>query len=134
VVKSRLAAYDVRSRTAQPPVNDKAAFMNFMKANTTEEEKHLSARWDRMANDKRLYPDTPERVFQAFLLTPREFFVRPQNIARAYDHAWLAIEDGQTISGPHMVLRETATINPDANHKVLEIGTGSGYQAAVLAQ
>ena len=70
---------------------------------------------------------------RAFLLTPREKFVLQQNLGRAYEHAFLDIGFGVTISGPHIVGRMTSTIDPKKGEKVLEIGTGSGYQSAYLS-
>ena len=74
-----------------------------------------------------------DRNKHAFLLTPREKFVLQQNLARAYDHAFLDIGYGVTISGPHIVGRMTSNIDPKEGEKVLEIGTGSGYQSAYLS-
>ena len=74
-----------------------------------------------------------DRNKRAFLLTPREKFVLQQNLARAYDHAFLDIGYGVTISGPHIVGRMTSNIDPKQGEKVLEIGTGSGYQSAYLS-
>jgi protein-L-isoaspartate(D-aspartate) O-methyltransferase len=74
-----------------------------------------------------------DRNRRAFLMTPREEFVLPQNLRRAYDHAFLDIGYGVTISGPHVVSRMTSTIDVKMGDKVLEIGTGSGYQSAYLA-
>jgi protein-L-isoaspartate(D-aspartate) O-methyltransferase len=65
---------------------------------------------------------------------PRHKFVPPNIIERAYDDGPLPIGYGQTISQPYIVAYMTAAINPKAGQKVLEIGTGSGYQAAVLAE
>jgi protein-L-isoaspartate O-methyltransferase len=59
--------------------------------------------------------------------------VLPQNLGRAYEHAFLDIGFGVTISGPHIVGRMTSTIDPKQGEKVLEIGTGSGYQSAYLS-
>jgi protein-L-isoaspartate(D-aspartate) O-methyltransferase len=70
---------------------------------------------------------------RAFLLTPREKFVLQQNLGRAYEHAFLDIGYGVTISGPHIVGRMTSTIDPKQGEKVLEVGTGSGYQSAYLS-
>ena len=74
------------------------------------------------------------RVLAAMLAVPREIFVRPGNEDRAYADYALPILAGQTISQPYIVawMIEQARIVPGA--KVLEIGTGSGYAAAVLAQ
>jgi protein-L-isoaspartate(D-aspartate) O-methyltransferase len=74
-----------------------------------------------------------DRHKHAFLLTPREKFVLQQNLSRAYDHAFLDIGFGVTISGPHIVGRMTSNIDPKQGEKVLEIGTGSGYQSAYLS-
>ena len=56
-----------------------------------------------------------------------------QNLSRAYEHAFLDIGYGVTISGPHIVGRMTSTIDPKQGERVLEIGTGSGYQSAYLS-
>ena len=56
-----------------------------------------------------------------------------RNLGRTYDHAFLDIGFGVTISGPHVVGRMTSTIDVKLGEKVLEIGTGSGYQSAYLA-
>lgn len=65
---------------------------------------------------------------------PRHKFVPPIIIERAYEDGPLPIGYGQTISQPYIVAYMTAAINPKKRQKVLEIGTGSGYQAAVLAE
>ncbi|MCX7794177.1 MAG: protein-L-isoaspartate(D-aspartate) O-methyltransferase [Thermodesulfovibrionales bacterium] len=75
-----------------------------------------------------------ERVIQAMLRVPRHRFVPPELIDRAYDDMALPIGEGQTISQPYMVAVMTELLEPDFHHRVLEIGTGSGYQAAVLAE
>ncbi len=75
-----------------------------------------------------------ERVLAAMLLTPRHEFVAPELWHRAYEDHPLAIEENQTISQPYMValmIQELALRPADG---VLEIGTGSGYQAAVLSR
>ena len=74
-----------------------------------------------------------ERVLQAMAEVPRHRFVRSGWAADAYgDHA-LPIGHGQTISQPYIVALMTSLLEPDIGLRVLEIGTGSGYQAAVLA-
>ena len=73
-------------------------------------------------------------VLEAMAKVPRERFVREQDRDVAYgDHA-LAIPEGQTISQPFVVARMTELLNVEPTHRVLEVGTGSGYQAAVLAE
>ena len=74
------------------------------------------------------------RVLDAMARVPREEFVASEHHEVAYgDHA-LAIAEGQTISQPYVVARMTELLSPQADHRVLEVGTGSGYQAAVLAE
>jgi protein-L-isoaspartate(D-aspartate) O-methyltransferase len=77
---------------------------------------------------------THDRVLTAMELVPRERFVPPAFAQRAFDDAALPIDMGQTISQPYMVAAMTAHLNPQRYHRVLEIGTGSGYQTAVLAR
>jgi len=77
---------------------------------------------------------TEERVLQAFMDVPRHLFVQPADEASAYEDYPLPIGHGQTISQPYMVARMTDLLDVHPGCKVLEIGTGSGYQAAVLAQ
>ena len=73
------------------------------------------------------------RVLQSMRNVPRHEFTRPVDRPRAYfDGAW-AIGYGQTISPPFIVAYMTETLDPQLKDKVLEIGTGSGYQAAVLS-
>ena len=70
---------------------------------------------------------------RAFLLTPREEFVTAENLDRAYEWHHLNIGFGVTITGPHTVARMTNTLEIKRGDKVLEIGTGSGYQSAYLS-
>ena len=65
---------------------------------------------------------------------PRHLFVPADSRARAYDDTPLPIGQGQTISQPYIVAYMTEELDLSADHRVLEIGTGSGYQAAVLAE
>jgi len=73
------------------------------------------------------------KVLQALRSTPRHRFVPPDLASRAYDDTPLPIGHGQTISQPYIVAFMTEILRPQKDHRVLEIGTGSGYQAAVLA-
>jgi protein-L-isoaspartate(D-aspartate) O-methyltransferase len=74
------------------------------------------------------------RVLDAMARVPREEFVGPADRDVAYgDHA-LQIGEGQTISQPYVVARMTELLATEPEHRVLEVGTGSGYQAAVLAE
>ena len=75
-----------------------------------------------------------ERVLAAMEEVPRDRFV-PENLRRsAYDDAALPIGSGQTISQPYMVARICEELGLDGDERVLDVGTGSGYQAAVLAR
>jgi protein-L-isoaspartate(D-aspartate) O-methyltransferase len=74
------------------------------------------------------------RVLDAMRTVPRERFVPPPLVANAYDDGPLSIGAGQTISQPYIVAYMTEALRVDPSHKVLEVGTGSGYQAAVLSE
>src|SRR5260370_33754988 len=73
------------------------------------------------------------RVLAAMAWGPREWFLPPHLAAEAYDDAPLPIGSGQTISQPYIVALMTAALAPRRRDRVLEIGTGSGYQSAGLA-
>jgi protein-L-isoaspartate(D-aspartate) O-methyltransferase len=74
-----------------------------------------------------------ERVLNALATTPRECFVDASQRTVAYDDRALGIEQGQTISQPFMVALMTQALQLQGSERVLEIGTGSGYQTAILA-
>ena len=74
-----------------------------------------------------------ERVLKALEAVPRERFVEPARADLAYADQALPIACGQTISQPYVVAAMTEALAVAPHHKVLEIGTGSGYQAALLA-
>jgi protein-L-isoaspartate(D-aspartate) O-methyltransferase len=116
-----------------PPMDNRENFVAWGVAQRGEDPKYLGERFDRfgaLVRNEDLWDDRNKR---AFLLTPREKFVRQANLSRAYEHAFLDIGFGVTISGPHIVGRMTNTIDPTRGEKVLEIGTGSGYQSAYLS-
>ncbi len=75
-----------------------------------------------------------ERVLQAMARVPRELFVPSSSRSLAYEDIPLPIDMGQTISQPFIVALMTSALELTGTEKVLEIGTGSGYQAAILAQ
>jgi protein-L-isoaspartate(D-aspartate) O-methyltransferase len=116
-----------------PPMDSREKFIEWGVAQRGEDPKFLGQRFDRFGAMVRNEDIWDERHKRAFLLTPREKFVLPQNLGRAYEHAFLDIGYGVTISGPHIVGRMTSTIDPKQGEKVLEIGTGSGYQSAYLS-
>jgi protein-L-isoaspartate(D-aspartate) O-methyltransferase len=74
------------------------------------------------------------RVLEAMEHVPREAFVPDDLRRRAYDDVALPIGSGQTISQPYMVARILEELGLDGDEHALDVGTGSGYQAAVLAQ
>ena len=74
------------------------------------------------------------RVIEAFRKVPRHLFVPEEFQSHSYNDHPLPIGEGQTISQPYMVALMTDILNLSEEEKVLEIGTGSGYQAAILAE
>lgn len=77
---------------------------------------------------------TNERILNAFLKVKRHLFVKPGLRDKAYNDSPLDIGEGQVINRPYIVAMMTYVIAPDYNKKVLEIGTGSGFHAAILAE
>ncbi len=75
-----------------------------------------------------------ERVIMAMLTVPRHMFVPEDNRSMAYEDTPLPIGEGQTISQPYVVAFMTECLDLKPDDRVLEIGTGSGYQAAILAE
>ncbi len=126
--------YDISRRNDHPPLSDKEAYATWMLANTPDEDYYIRWRWD-CAQDLLKWNSIKEsRVLEGFLRTPREIFIREKNKSLAYAHRYLPIGYGATITDPWVVSIMTQTIHPQPDHRVLEIGTGSGYQAAILAQ
>ncbi|MCK4760591.1 MAG: protein-L-isoaspartate(D-aspartate) O-methyltransferase [Candidatus Aminicenantes bacterium] len=77
---------------------------------------------------------TNERILNAFLKVKRHMFVKKGLREKAYNDSPLDIGEGQVINRPYIVAMMTYVIAPDYNKKVLEVGTGSGYHAAILAE
>ncbi|OKH89872.1 protein-L-isoaspartate O-methyltransferase [Thalassospira sp. TSL5-1] len=75
-----------------------------------------------------------EAVLSALADIPRELFVAPPFASRAWENVALPISKGQTISQPYIVALMTQALQLNDRMKVLEVGTGSGYQAAILAR
>src|SRR5262249_54332843 len=116
-----------------PPMTGREAYVSWMVANRGEDPRFLGPHWARfevLVHNRDVADDRNKR---AFLLVPREEFVTKGHLSRVYDHAFLDIGYGVTISGPHVVSRMTSNIDVKLGEKVLEIGTGSGYQSAYLA-
>jgi protein-L-isoaspartate(D-aspartate) O-methyltransferase len=116
-----------------PPTATGEAFVKWMVTNRGEEAPFLAQRFERYEMLVINRDVLDERNKRAFLMTPREEFTLKRNQKRAYDHAFLDIGFGVTISGPHVVSRMTSSLGVKLGEKVLEIGTGSGYQSAYLA-
>ncbi len=77
---------------------------------------------------------TDSRVLAIMRRLPRERFLPPELADRAYEDRALAAELGQTISQPYIVAYMSQALGVDREHRVLEVGTGTGYQTAILAQ
>ncbi len=126
--------FDITKRSSHPPLDNKQDYVNWMLANTKEKEKFIKWRWDCIQDIIGWKSLSDSRVIEALLRTPRENFIRTRNVNRAYDHAYMEIGYGATITDPWIVAVMTQAINPKPNQKVLEIGTGSGYQSAILSE
>jgi protein-L-isoaspartate(D-aspartate) O-methyltransferase len=94
----------------------------------------MSVAKQRLIADLRRGGITDERVLAAMTSIPREAFVSKAFVERAYDNMALPIGFGQTISQPLVVAAMTQSLDVGERMKVLEIGTGSGYQAAILGR
>ncbi len=99
-----------------------------------EEERYLKEARERMVDLIRSRGIKDERVISAMLKVPRHLFVDKSQWKSAYDDRPLPIGYGQTISQPYIVALMTESLGIKKGEKVLEIGTGSGYQAAILAE
>lgn len=115
-----------------PPMDNKENFVKWMVENRGEDKKFLGQRWDRYQALLQRGDLTNEQTKRSFLMTPREEFVMKKTSAHTYDDNFLDIGYGVTISGPHAVSRMTSVLDIQKTDKVLEIGTGSGYQSAIL--
>jgi protein-L-isoaspartate(D-aspartate) O-methyltransferase len=99
-----------------------------------DEEKTYSSAREAMVKNQILGRDIRDpRVLEAMRLVPRHRFVRPEQYPFAYADGPLPIGNGQTISQPYIVALMSELLQLTGDEKVLEIGTGSGYQAAVLS-
>ncbi len=116
-----------------PPYANAEEFVASMTVSRKEDKDQLQKRFERFKILRDNRDVVKPKDIHAFLLAPREKFCRPWNLGRSYDHAYLDIKYGVTISGPHIVGRMTAACDIKPGEKVLEIGTGSGYQSAVLS-
>ncbi len=102
-------------------------------AHATETNEMLQARLQMVAEQIEQRGVSEPRILRAMREVPRHLFVPPPLQAKAYSDSPLAIGEGQTISQPYIVALMTESLSLTSTSRVLEIGTGSGYQAAVLA-
>jgi protein-L-isoaspartate(D-aspartate) O-methyltransferase len=105
-----------------------------VKRNRDEDDLYLELRRSMVKRQLEARGIRDRRVLKAMREIPRHLFVLPSYEARAYEDCPLPIEEGQTISQPYMVAWMTELLHLGGGETVLEIGTGSGYQAAVLAK
>jgi protein-L-isoaspartate(D-aspartate) O-methyltransferase len=115
-----------------PPMGNRSDFVAWMAANRGEDPTYLGRRYDRykvLLSFNDLWTAADKR---AFLMTPREEFVLPEDRENAYVGHYLDIGFGVTITPPGTMGRMTSALNIRASDKVLEIGTGSGFQSALL--
>ncbi len=125
--------YDGPALARSMPIETKEAWLSWMRNNRNDSPVFLEERWQlaqAFVGSSEL--KRPEDV-RAFLLTPREHFVRARNRGLEYADTWLPIGHGATITDPDVVAMMTTTLDINPGDKVLEIGTGSGYQSAILS-
>jgi len=125
--------YDGPRLAQSMPIETKEAWLSWMSKNRNDDPAFLEERWrwaQNLVNTSEL--KRPEDV-RSFLLTPREHFVRAHNRGLEYADTWLSIGYGATITDPDVVSMMTTTLNVQPGDRVLEIGTGSGYQSALLS-
>ncbi len=124
--------FDAGKELGTLPMDTREHFVDYMEKHYGEERDFLEKRWE----TAQAYIKTHElqgSAIEAYLRTPREHFVRAHNLARAYDDTWMPIGWGATITDPDVVSMMTTTLDVKPGQKVLEIGTGSGYQSAILS-
>ena len=130
---ARVAMSKPYSFDATPPMNDTGAFVRWMEEYRGEDPRYLRARFERFQNMVHHVDLWEARNKRAFLMSPREEFCLPESRAVIYDVNYHDIGFGVTITGPRVVGRMTSSLDLKLGDKVLEIGTGSGYQSAYLA-
>ena len=118
---------------AAPPMEGAVAYIRWMVENRGEDSRYLRARFERFLNMVGHADLWEAHNKRAFLLTPRDEFCLPSDRGLIYDVNYHSIGFGVTITGPRVVGRMTSTIDVKMGEKVLEIGTGSGYQSAYLS-
>ena len=130
---ARAAVPKPYSWDAAPPMTDSGSFIKWMQENRGEDPRYLHARFDRFQNMVGHVDLWEPRNKRAFLMVPREEFLPRTAPGVVYDVNYHDIGFGVTITGPRVVGRMTSSIDVKMGEKVLEIGTGSGYQSAYLS-
>jgi len=128
----RLSSTDANKRSSQADPNEKKPLRCDHQHRTFSERVTERARM--VATQIQARDVNDPNVLKAMRMVPRHAFVRPGEQHYAYNDHPLPIGLGQTISQPYIVAFMTEALRLDPNDKVLEIGTGSGYQAAVCAE
>jgi protein-L-isoaspartate(D-aspartate) O-methyltransferase len=100
---------------------------------TTQQHDYLPQRMDMVQSQLRARGIHDERVLEAMLRVPREMFVAEEYRASAYADHPIPIAENQTISQPFIVAASLQALRLEGTESVLEVGTGSGYQTAILA-
>jgi protein-L-isoaspartate(D-aspartate) O-methyltransferase len=131
--KAQAAVPKPYSWDASPPMDNINAYVRWMQENRGEDPRYLRPRFERFQNmvGNRDIWDTRHK--RAYLLTPRDEFCLPASRNVIYEVNYHDIGFGVTISGVRVVARMTSSVDVKMGEKVLEIGTGSGYQSAYLA-
>ncbi|MEE8135917.1 MAG: protein-L-isoaspartate(D-aspartate) O-methyltransferase [Thermodesulfobacteriota bacterium] len=99
-----------------------------------DEDRYIERRWDMVENQIVSRGIQDARVIKAMLKVKRHLFVPKEYLDSAYSDKPIPIEKEQTVSQPYMVALMTELLNSSPGKKILEIGTGSGYQSAILAE
>ena len=118
---------------ASPPMDNLLGYVRWMQEHRGEDPRYLRVRFARFRNMVAHGDLWDKSNMRAFLLTPREEFCLPSDRGVIYDVNYHSIGFGVTITGPRVVGRMTSSIDVKMGEKVLEIGTGSGYQSAYLS-
>jgi protein-L-isoaspartate(D-aspartate) O-methyltransferase len=116
------------------PKDESASVVAKQKPGLTEQTRFVEARQEMLEDDLRGRDITDARVLAAMGSVPRQRFVPEDLKPMAYADGPLPIGHGQTISQPYIVALMTQLVQPKPRSKALDVGTGSGYQAAVLAE
>src|SRR5207247_543854 len=122
-----------RSRRPRPGDGGRAAPASLLHLLTAETDRFADARARMVDRQLRARGIDDERVLEAMAAVPRDRFVPERWRRRAYDDGALPIGHGQTISQPWVVAAICQGLELEGPERVLEVGTGSGYSAAVLA-